>query len=445
MAREGDLIKIGFSFPLGGSSSCDVLEFLGGGGQGEVYKVKMDGNEYALKWYFQRQQTSDLKKSLNDLVVKGAPSAAFLWPKRVIEYKGSFGYIMDLRPPHYKNSQGLLSRKINLDYKKICFAALQIVDAFYQLHRNGLAYQDVSFGNIFLNPKDGGVLICDNDNVAAHLTSVAGITGTMGFMAPEVVLGKHMPDQYSDAFSMAILLFRMMFLEHPFDGSRWANEECPSDEFRKKIYGENPIFIFDRNNDTNRPDPNLQSNAKKFSRLYPSYIKDVFHKVFTDGILDREHGRPSQNPEADWIEALRRMRSSIFACASCGELMLYDEAKKGELICFRCKTKANPPVRLVIKIGKRERSLALFPDTKILYYQLQKSTVYGLKEGDAIMGEMAQNPKSPGKWGIRNLTKDNWFFSNKGEEEKTCEPGKAIALKAGLNIRFGAAVGEILT
>jgi len=36
-------------------------------------------------------------------------------------------------------------------------------------------------------------------------------------MAPEVVLGGA-PDKRSDRFSLAVILFRMLFIEHPLEG-----------------------------------------------------------------------------------------------------------------------------------------------------------------------------------------------------------------------------------
>ena len=36
---------------------CTVETFLGGGGQGEVYRARLDGKPLALKWYFPEQAT----------------------------------------------------------------------------------------------------------------------------------------------------------------------------------------------------------------------------------------------------------------------------------------------------------------------------------------------------------------------------------------------------
>ena len=37
---------------------CQVEAFLGGGGQGEVYRAKLNGKDVALKWYFPNSTTS---------------------------------------------------------------------------------------------------------------------------------------------------------------------------------------------------------------------------------------------------------------------------------------------------------------------------------------------------------------------------------------------------
>ncbi|MDR1583034.1 MAG: hypothetical protein LBS55_07235 [Prevotellaceae bacterium] len=72
------LIKIGYHLSGGDRQACIVEEFLGGGGQGEVYRVKIGSESYALKWYFNHNQTSRLKNSLAELIKRGAPSENFL-------------------------------------------------------------------------------------------------------------------------------------------------------------------------------------------------------------------------------------------------------------------------------------------------------------------------------------------------------------------------------
>ena len=60
--------------------SCQVEAFLGGGGQGEVYRARWAGGPFALKWYFAHTATEDQRCALQSLVKEPAPSEAFLWP-----------------------------------------------------------------------------------------------------------------------------------------------------------------------------------------------------------------------------------------------------------------------------------------------------------------------------------------------------------------------------
>src|ERR1700690_3603110 len=53
---------------------CEVEESLGGGGQGEVYRVKLAGEPMALKWYVPNAATPEQRSDLGALVKKGAPN-----------------------------------------------------------------------------------------------------------------------------------------------------------------------------------------------------------------------------------------------------------------------------------------------------------------------------------------------------------------------------------
>ena len=57
-----------------------VKDFLGDGGQGEVYLVEYNGCNYALKVY-KNEESSDFRYNLKNNIERGAPSNNFLWPK----------------------------------------------------------------------------------------------------------------------------------------------------------------------------------------------------------------------------------------------------------------------------------------------------------------------------------------------------------------------------
>ena len=82
-------------------TSCKVEQFLGGGGQGEVFRASMSGHPVALKWYIPSQATMQQKGAIKLLVKKGSPNDHFLWPMELATAPGvqGFGYVMPLRDP----------------------------------------------------------------------------------------------------------------------------------------------------------------------------------------------------------------------------------------------------------------------------------------------------------------------------------------------------------
>jgi hypothetical protein len=143
----------------------------------------------------------------------------------------------------------------------------------------------------------------------------------------------------------------------------------------------------------------------------------------------------------------QRLRETLFPCPYCSRENIYDHEillKQGELTCWgaRCKQQLQLPPRLNIKIGKRERHIVLNSETRIYAYQLT-SIEHDVSLGDVIVGEMAQSPNDTNKWGLRNLTTDNWQYTT-SSGTKDVYPNKALVLSKGLTIDFGKAKAEIM-
>jgi serine/threonine protein kinase len=190
---------------------------------------------------------------LENLIKNGSPADVFLWPQDIINDStgDSFGYIMPLRPKHFKSIVDMMKRRAEPSFAALCRAAFNLTKGYEKLHGMGYAYRDISFGNLFLDPDTGDVLICDNDNVSAN--EKASVYGTPRFMAPEIVIGKAKPSRNTDLFSLSVLLFYMFMLNHPLEGKLEANIKCMDIHAMNKLYGTDPIFIFDPNNKSNRP------------------------------------------------------------------------------------------------------------------------------------------------------------------------------------------------
>ncbi len=419
--------------------SCTVERFLGGGGQGEVYRADLGGRAVALKWYFPASATREQRSTLETLIEKGSPDDKFLWPLELASAQGvpGFGYIMPLREPRYKGIVDLMKRRIEPSFRALATAALDLSHSFLQLHAKGLCYRDISFGNVFFDPDTGEILICDNDNVTVDGKDIGGVLGTPRFMAPEVVRGGVSPSIQTDLFSLAILMFYMLMMHHPLEGQKELEIKCFDLPAMTKLYGTEPVFIFDPDDDSNRPVRPHHDNALEFWPIYPQFLRDLFIKAFTDGIRDPQNGRVR---ESEWRAAMVRLRDSIVYCADCGAENFYDidalKASGGRPgSCWACGREIRLPPR--IRLGKK--IVMLNHDTQLFLYHVSEA-MYDFSQPIA---EVTQHPKDPSIWGLKNLSGEKWVITTADGSMKDVDPGRNVRLAADTTINFGKVEGTI--
>ena len=419
---------------------CTVEKFLGGGGQGEVYVAELGGKKMALKWYFPAQATAKQRTGLEVLIKKGPPTEKFLWPNELTESQEvpGFGYVMPLRGPQYKSIIDLMKRRAEPTFRALATAGLELADSYLDLHATGLCYRDISFGNVFFNPDTGEVLICDNDNVAVDGETEVGVLGTPRFMAPEIVRGDALPTMQTDLYSLAVLLFYMLMVHHPLEGKRELAIKCLDLPAMNKLYGTEPLFIFDPNDDSNRPVPGVHDNAIIFWNLYPQFIRDMFIKAFTIGIADPLNGRVR---ESEWRGIMVNLRDSIFYCGHCGMENFYDvEAlkatggKPGN--CWSCGKDLQLPPR--VRVG--DNIVMLNYDTKLYGHHVDPDKLYDFTQPIA---EITRHPKDPGVWGLKNIGNEKWVITTEDGAVKDVEPGRSVTLTANTRINFGKREGDI--
>lgn len=255
-----------------------------------------------------------------------------------------------------------MKRKAEPSFYALCKAAFNLTKGYQKLHSMGYSYRDISFGNLFFDPDTGDVLICDNDNVSVNGKDDSSVYGTPRFMAPEIVLGKAKPSRNTDLFSLAVLLFYMFMLNHPLEGKLEADIKCMDIHAMNRLYGTNPVFIFDPNNKTNRPVRSYQDNALLYWDLYPKALKTLFTSAFTVGI-----GAPNrQVTENKWLEEFSNLMSGIVYCPNCGVEVFYDEAKEkagAAHICWSCQKSVAIPAKLVTN----KNTILLTQSTKIFH------------------------------------------------------------------------------
>ena len=426
--------------------TCTVEQFIGGGGQGEVFRAKWGTMPVALKWYFSHTATPEQHAALEKLVTDHKPPTNnFLWPLDLAEsdHLPGYGYVMRLREPRFRSLLDLVSGRIDPTFQTLVTAGLQLADSFYRLHADGLCYRDISFGNVFFDPQNGEILVCDNDNVTENRSSHCGILGTPDFMAPEIVRGEALPSRQTDLYSLAVLLFYIFHISHPLLGRRILSIRCWDLPARMKLFGNEPLFIFDTQDQSNSavnelvdPTGEAGANAVNYWPIFPQLLRDTFTKAFTSGLRDPD----SRVMEGEWRGVLSRLRDAIFFCEHCGKENFYDleMLKSSDTVgpCPFCQKTPRLPYRL--RLGKTV--VMLTHQAKLFPHHLDDHQPFDFTRPVA---EVVQHPTNPNIWGLKNLTSDKWVITTADGSTKDVEPTKSVPLVSGTKVSFGRVEGEI--
>lgn len=208
-----------------------VLECLGEGGMGEVFKAVDTrlNRVVALKLVRPGLASSPdaldrLRQEARAVSALSHPNIAVLYELEeasgrtalVFEYLGG-GTLRD-RLRRYRDAGQAMPADEALGYATALAAALA------QAHRQRIIHRDVKPANILLG-EDGTPKLTDfglaRFGVDAEITRTLGISGTLAYMSPEQASGRPL-DRRTDLYSFGVVLFEMLAGEPPFRGDNQA-------------------------------------------------------------------------------------------------------------------------------------------------------------------------------------------------------------------------------
>jgi len=277
-------------------SHYEILEKLGEGGMGMVFKVRdtQQNNIVALKVLarhtllledinrrFQREASAGMKLAHRNVVkifeVGEADGECFI----------SMEYVEG------KTLRQLLQDK-PLKPKKVVDISLAVCEALKEAHKMGIIHRDIKGDNIMVNSQ-GTVKVMDfglaKIQGASMLTREGDMLGTPAYMSPQQAIGEVI-DHRSDFFSLGVVLYELLTGQMPFTGDYEM-------AVLYAIANEEPIELKEINEDV--PEP-LEQVVMKALQKEPQHRYQTAEEFIADlrkikAFLEGKRGEPLVSPE----------------------------------------------------------------------------------------------------------------------------------------------------
>ena len=282
---------------------------LGRGGEGTVYDVAGSGS-IVIKKYNEPLSPEKTDKLTHMVRMRGTELETYAaWPTDLVrDNTGICGFVMKKLSgyvPLHMIFSPMDRKKLFPDkgYNFLAHVARNLATAFHKLHEAGLVVGDVNEGNILISSSGMVAFIdCDSFQIRDQGSTFYCEVGIPRYTPPELLkLGsfdKVERTANTDSFSLAVLIFQLLFLgRHPFAGrNRTAADIDEETAIRQRE------FAYSLVNKKKKLSPPVDSFG--ISNL-PDPVVSLFHRAF------EQEERPSP---AEWVVELDNLLRDMVTC-----------------------------------------------------------------------------------------------------------------------------------
>lgn len=232
------------TFPTGLESRYRIVEKLGAGGYGEIFRAfwLQTGTEVALK-VLRSVVDTDVDRQRFRREAEVAKRLSDAHSVRVLDFGQDQGM------PAYISFELLSGRALNhvlaegaLTEARAVGLGVQIASSLSEAHLAGIVHRDIKPANIMYDPATDSVKVTDFGIARitdSSKTKTGMVLGTPSFMSPEQLAGRKIDGQ-SDIFSLGVTMYQLACGSLPFQGETMT-------QLMYKIANEPPVDILSIN------------------------------------------------------------------------------------------------------------------------------------------------------------------------------------------------------
>jgi serine/threonine-protein kinase len=207
--------------------SYEVLEKLGSGGMGDVFKGRDPKTTQIVAIKILSEELSSNERGRERFKREVQQSVQLKHPSLIAayssgEFKGRLYYVMEF--VNGVTAKKELLGKGPFEESRAIEIMIQIAEALNYAHQKGIIHRDIKPDNIMIT-YDGKAKLCDmglaksTEGGEVKLTLMGTVLGTPHYMSPEQAKGEEKLDTRSDIFSLGSTCYHLLTASPPFEGN----------------------------------------------------------------------------------------------------------------------------------------------------------------------------------------------------------------------------------